>query len=103
MQSQERTCIRCGSYFQSIADARVCGPCRDHPAPKEQSRKLSFREKQLIKLVAQAKLNKEIAYELRLTEGTVKEYMHRIFLKTGCANRTALAMWWLQGAEVSTK
>jgi len=43
--------------------------------------------------VAQAKLNKEIAYELHLTEGTVKEYLNRIFRKVGVPNRTALAVW----------
>lgn len=43
--------------------------------------------------MAQAKLNKEIAYELHLTEGTVKEYLNRIFRKLEVTNRTALAVW----------
>jgi DNA-binding NarL/FixJ family response regulator len=47
----------------------------------------------VVKLIAQAKLNKEIAYELHLTEGTVKEYLNRIFRKLGVSNRTALAVW----------
>jgi len=38
-------------------------------------------------------LNKEIAYELHLTEGTVKEYLNRIFRKVGATNRTDLAVW----------
>ena len=54
---------------------------------------LSFREKQVVRLVAQAKLNKEIAYELHLTEGTIKEYLNRIFRKLGTTNRTELAVW----------
>ena len=54
---------------------------------------LSFREKQVANLVSHAKLNKEIAFELHLTEGTIKEYLHRIFRKIGAANRTELAIW----------
>jgi DNA-binding NarL/FixJ family response regulator len=45
--------------------------------------------------VAQAKLNKEIAYELNLTVGTIKEYLNRIFRKTRVINRTELALWYL--------
>ena len=54
---------------------------------------LSFREKQVVHLVAQAKLNKEIAYELHLSEGTIKEYLNRIFRKVNVSNRTELAVW----------
>ena len=55
--------------------------------------KLSFRERQVVGLICKAKLNKEIAYELHLTEGTVKEYLNRIFRKVGASNRTELAVW----------
>jgi len=55
--------------------------------------KLSLREKQVVGLVSQSKLNKEIAHELHLTEGTIKEYLHRIFRKLGTKNRTELAVW----------
>jgi len=54
---------------------------------------LSLREKQIVELVQQAKLNKEIAHELHLSEGTIKEYMNRIFRKLGVSNRTELAIW----------
>lgn len=56
---------------------------------------MTFREGQVVQLVAAGKLNKEIAFELHLTEGTVKEYVHRIFLKTGSSNRTELAVKYL--------
>jgi DNA-binding NarL/FixJ family response regulator len=46
-----------------------------------------------VRLVCQAKLNKEIAYELHLAEGTIKEYLNRIFRKVGATNRTELAVW----------
>jgi len=54
---------------------------------------LSFRERQVVNLICKAKLNKEIAYELHLTEGTVKEYLNRIFRKVGVNSRTELAVW----------
>ena len=54
---------------------------------------LSFREGQVVNLVCRAKLNKEIAHELQLTEGTVKEYLSRIFRKLGVSSRTQLAIW----------
>jgi len=59
----------------------------------DEFRPLSCREKQVVKLIQQAKLNKEIAYELNLTEGTIKEYLNRIFRKLGVKNRTELAIW----------
>jgi len=46
-----------------------------------------------VELVSQAKPNKEIAYQLHLSEGTVKEYLNRIFRKLDVSNRTELAVW----------
>jgi DNA-binding NarL/FixJ family response regulator len=54
---------------------------------------LTHREAQIARLVTEAKLNKEIAFELYLTEGTIKEYLNRIFRKLGLRNRTDLALW----------
>ena len=61
---------------------------------------MSFREKQIVDLIQQAKSNKEIAYELCLTVGTVKEYVYHIFRKLGVTNRTELALW---GRDYQTK
>ena len=61
------------------------------PEPSKDVR-LSFREQQIVSLIRQAKTNKEIAYDLCLTEGTVKEYLHRIFRKLAVTNRTELAL-----------
>jgi DNA-binding NarL/FixJ family response regulator len=90
-----RSCFRCGSDFRRNAGNRICPSCRVETAKlkKPLNPELSFREKQLVNLVSQGKLNKQIAYELHLTEGTVKEYMNRIFRKLGTSNRTELAVW----------
>ena len=64
--------------------------------------KISLREKQVIDLVCQGKLNKEIAFQLHLSEGTIKEYVHRIFVKVKVSNRTELAVWALTRRESAT-
>jgi len=91
---QLRNCFRCGCEFRGESGKRVCPSCA---APKDNKKSLntnlSFREKQVVNLICKAKLNKEIAYELHLTEGTVKEYLNRIFRKVGASNRTELAVW----------
>jgi DNA-binding NarL/FixJ family response regulator len=87
-----KNCFRCGVDFSGCG--RICAGCRTSElAAPMLNRALSFRERQVVVLVAEAKLNKEIAHELHLTEGTIKEYLNRIFRKLGVANRTALAMW----------
>jgi DNA-binding NarL/FixJ family response regulator len=63
---------------------------------------LSFRERQIAQLVCKAKLNKEIAYELHLTEGTIKEYLNRIFRKLEIKNRTELAIWTVRNLETTS-
>ena len=89
-----RNCFRCGTEFRRDGGSRICPSCRSpKPGYKPLNPKLSFREKQVVNLVSQAKLNKEIAYELHLTEGTIKEYLNRIFRKLGITNRTELAVW----------
>jgi DNA-binding NarL/FixJ family response regulator len=55
--------------------------------------RLSKQECILVRKVAEAKSNKVIAYEMNLTEGTVKEYLHRIFVKLHLTNRTEVALW----------
>jgi len=91
---QLRNCFRCGREFRGESGKRVCPNCA---APKDIKKplnpSLSFRERQVVELICKAKLNKEIAYELHLTEGTVKEYLNRIFRKVGASNRTELAVW----------
>lgn len=49
---------------------------------------LTFRELDVIKLIAQGSLNKEIADRLNITEGTVKSHTSALFIKLGVNNRT---------------
>lgn len=89
------SCPRCGREFEGAASARICDGCRTATVEKPRPRvsKLTFREQQLADLVTKGKLNKEIAFELHLADGTIKDYLHRIFVKLGVSNRTELAVW----------
>jgi DNA-binding NarL/FixJ family response regulator len=61
---------------------------------------LSPRENQVCGLVAKGKTNLAIASALKLSEGTVRTYLDRIFQKFGCHSRTELAVQYVQGAPV---
>ncbi|MBI9107466.1 MAG: response regulator transcription factor [Spirochaetales bacterium] len=52
----------------------------------------NLQEQRIIKLITEGKSNKEIASLLTYTEGTVKNYLSKILQKTGCRDRTHLAV-----------
>jgi DNA-binding NarL/FixJ family response regulator len=89
----KKNCFRCGADFSTSEAERVCVNCRRPQGTPRENRELSFREKQVVELVSQGKANKQIAFELLLTEGTIKEYLNRIFRKVDVRNRTELAIW----------
>jgi DNA-binding NarL/FixJ family response regulator len=105
--STNRTCFSCGRAFPSWGE-RKCPICRK---PKQRAmrdarvgRRLTFRERQIAELIAQAKGDKEIAYALGLSPGTVKQYMNHMFStlagKLLDRNRVAVAVWWVtEGRE----
>ena len=58
---------------------------------------LSLRQRQIVDLISRGKANKEIGAALGLTEGTVKEYVNRIFKKVHATNRVDLAVMHVRG------
>ena len=52
---------------------------------------LTDREREVMRLVAEGLSNKEVARRLKISEGTTKIHLHKIYEKLGIANRTALA------------
>jgi DNA-binding NarL/FixJ family response regulator len=98
----QANCFRCGALFARFGLQRICPACRKLVEPRDPRaslahKPLSFRERQVVDMVAEGKANKEIAFSLHLTEGTIKEYIFRIFQKTGANNRTELAVMHVKG------
>ncbi len=54
---------------------------------------LTQRQGQIVSLVAQGLRNKEIAFALGITEGTVKVYLYKLFHKLGINDRLAMALY----------
>ena len=63
--------------------------------------RLSPRERQLLRLIAQGYSNKQIGGELMISEGTVKVYLAKLFRKVGVHDRYELALHGLRGLGVS--
>jgi len=107
--AQTRNCPKCGGEYKVYDPAqyrpRLCPACKKpHPPPRPPrlnrqallGQPFSIRQKQILGLILEGKLNKEIAHDLHLAEGTVKVFMGDIFSKAGVSNRTQLAVWWLR-------
>jgi LuxR family maltose regulon positive regulatory protein len=61
-------------------------------SPAAAASRLTQREMELMALVAQGLLNKQIAYELGVTETTIKFHMRNIYRKLGAQNRVQALM-----------
>ena len=57
---------------------------------------LSARQHEILKLIALGRSNKEIAHQLRLSTGTVKQHIYALFRKLGVTNRTTAV---IRGAQ----
>ena len=54
---------------------------------------LTERERAVVSLVAEGKDNREIASELHLSEGTVRNHISMVLAKLALKNRTQIAVW----------
>src|SRR5512140_654549 len=69
-------------------------------APSNPLDELSGREREILELVAAGKSNKEIGYELHLTEKTIKHHMTNILQKLQVRNRVEAALLAVKGERV---
>jgi DNA-binding CsgD family transcriptional regulator len=67
-----------------------------NPEDREKIDSLTDREREICRLIAQGKNNKEISKELYLSEGTVKNHITNIFNKLDLRDRTQLAVYSLK-------
>ena len=68
---------------------------------KEAVKDISRSEWQIIQTVGSGMSNKEIAQELSLSEGTIRNSISNILLKLGLRDRTQLAIWAVQTGAVN--
>jgi DNA-binding NarL/FixJ family response regulator len=94
---------------QSFIDPDVAGKILSGYAKSNQSEtqptnyNLSERERDILRLLAQGLSNADIAQQLYLTEGTVRNYTSEIFKKLGVNDRTQAAVVALRYGLVNTK
>jgi DNA-binding NarL/FixJ family response regulator len=74
---------------EDLAAGRTCFPVSKIP-PSASARlaRLSSRQFEILELMTNGLLNKQIAWQLGLTEGTVKSHVSAILEKLGCDRRT---------------
>ena len=60
------------------------------------ARGINEREKKIIRLIADGNSNKEIAADLYLSEGTIRNYLSSILDKLQLRDRTQLAIFYYQ-------
>lgn len=77
--------------FKSILTLIISGT-KYFPSPEEHDKRFNFTSKQIeiIKLIKSELSNKQIAYELKISECTVKVHISHIFKKCKCYNRVQL-------------
>jgi two-component system NarL family response regulator len=68
-------------------------PTLTNISSRRSQNKLTTRETEVLRLVAQGLTNKEISELLNITTGTVNVHVHHIICKLGVGNRTQATRW----------
>jgi DNA-binding NarL/FixJ family response regulator len=86
-----------------IAEGRTYFKHESRVAPATGMSKLSSRQVEILELMTRGLLNKQIAWELGVTEGTVKSHVSAILEKLGCDRRTQAIAAFLQSLGVGNQ
>ncbi len=84
------------NVFGSEIISKLPDLIRKPPAFDYAAHDISDRELDIIRLIAEGLSNKEIAAQLFLSEGTVRNYLSSILDKLGLRDRTQVAVFYLQ-------
>ena len=86
-----------------ISDGRSYFKTDNRLTPATGMSKLSSRQIEILELMTRGLLNKQIAWELGVTEGTVKSHVSAILEKLGCDRRTQAIAAFLQSLGVGSQ
>lgn len=75
-----------------LVDDGIVGRLRERAAARERTARLAPRDRDLLALLSGGESNAAIAGRLGLTEGTVKQYLRRIYAELGVENRVEAAV-----------
>jgi DNA-binding NarL/FixJ family response regulator len=94
-----------GSVLDPVVTRRVLNSVH-HPKPPQREseateaiKALTVQETRVLELAAIGKSNKQIAQELQLSEGTVRNYLSIVFAKLGVESRVEAALFWLRESK----
>jgi DNA-binding NarL/FixJ family response regulator len=85
-----RSAVRAVAAGHAPVDPRVASVLLPTPST---SGPLSVREREVLRLVAEGRANKQIGAALGITERTVKAHLGNIFRELGVTDRTSAALW----------
>lgn len=88
------------SYIQPNMAAKLFKKLNDHSETLEATEKLTKREIEVLKLITEGMLNKEIAHKLSISEKTVKNHISNIFKKIEVSDRTQAAVYAIKNKVV---
>lgn len=74
----------------------------EHSLPDRHVKELTERERQVLLLLLNGKPNRQIARHMGITERTVKNHLHSIFIKLGVSDRTSAVIKVLDDAGCET-
>ncbi|WP_291584460.1 response regulator transcription factor [Clostridium sp. UBA6640] len=83
--------------LQDTIIKKIINPDKENQSNFDDKNKFTEREKEIIKLISEGLSNKEIALNLYISEGTVKNYISSILDKTCLNHRTQIAIYYLKG------
>ena len=83
-----------------LSEGRSWFKTEGRASPPNGMSKLSCRQVEILELMTRGLLNKQIAWELGVTEGTVKSHVSAILEKLGCDRRTQAIAAFLQSMGV---
>lgn len=81
-------CVLDGGTCAPVQSATACGVDQEEAQIAERLRELTPQQFRVLSMLGSGLLNKQIAYELKVSEATIKAHMTAILRKLGASNRT---------------